>query len=346
MKLSPRCWKHPGTCPNLNERLGMLTLSLPVAPHKRCRKCDLTKPASEFACDRGRPDGLFAWCRDCNKVRCRQWKKSNPEKLRVAKQAYNATHKAENREYVRRRYAENPERVLAWNKAWRDRNVEQCRERNAKKYVANRDRVLAQQKVYREQNRSTILARCKERYHANRDHFLAAMAEYRRRNLDAVRERNRDYRQRNLAGIRAKQREYGKRPEVQARRKAAGYEQDPEYQRAYYEKYKDEIKAYAVEWSKAHPEVKRASCQRRRARKKSNGPIEKFNDIEIFERDRWTCQICHEPVDKALKRPNPKSPSLDHVIPLSKGGTHARANVQLAHLDCNVNKNDEIVTLF
>jgi 5-methylcytosine-specific restriction endonuclease McrA len=31
-------------------------------------------------------------------------------------------------------------------------------------------------------------------------------------------------------------------------------------------------------------------------------------------------------------------PSLDHIVPVSLGGTHTWANVQLAHLRCNVSK--------
>jgi len=38
--------------------------------------------------------------------------------------------------------------------------------------------------------------------------------------------------------------------------------------------------------------------------------------------------------------PHPKAPTIDHVIPLSKGGTHEPANVQLAHYYCNSIKAD------
>lgn len=57
---------------------------------------------------------------------------------------------------------------------------------------------------------------------------------------------------------------------------------------------------------------------------------------EIYERDGWVCQLCHKKVNNRLKHPNPFSPSLDHIIPLSKGGPHSRANVHLAHLRCNL----------
>ena len=60
----------------------------------------------------------------------------------------------------------------------------------------------------------------------------------------------------------------------------------------------------------------------------------------IYIRDKWICGICGKKVNKKLKYPHPMSPSLDHIIPLSKGGTHTRDNVQLSHLRCNLSKGD------
>ena len=36
-------------------------------------------------------------------------------------------------------------------------------------------------------------------------------------------------------------------------------------------------------------------------------------------------------------------PSIDHVIPLAKGGLHAWSNVKLAHKGCNEQKGDRII---
>ncbi|RUP04752.1 MAG: hypothetical protein EKK34_12630 [Mycobacterium sp.] len=62
-----------------------------------------------------------------------------------------------------------------------------------------------------------------------------------------------------------------------------------------------------------------------------------FNE-EIFERDKWVCQLCFEDVDPLLFYPHPESASLDHITPLSLGGTHTEDNVQLAHFRCNCSK--------
>jgi hypothetical protein len=58
----------------------------------------------------------------------------------------------------------------------------------------------------------------------------------------------------------------------------------------------------------------------------------------VFERDRWCCQLCGRKVNRAVKYPHPDYPSLDHVIPMSRGGDHGYANVQCAHFLCNSTK--------
>lgn len=55
------------------------------------------------------------------------------------------------------------------------------------------------------------------------------------------------------------------------------------------------------------------------------------------------CGICGQPVDKTLKYPDPMSPTVDHIIPLAKGGHPSDlSNLQLAHRKCNRLKSDRI----
>ena len=86
-------------------------------------------------------------------------------------------------------------------------------------------------------------------------------------------------------------------------------------------------------------EAKRASELKRRAAK-ANVFCEEIDTQEIFARDKWTCQLCGKKVLRRVKWPHDFFPSIDHIIPLSKGGEHSRKNVQCAHLICNLKKSN------
>ncbi len=86
-----------------------------------------------------------------------------------------------------------------------------------------------------------------------------------------------------------------------------------------------------------HPEYYAAAAQRRRALKRG-AVTERFTTAEIAERDGWRCGICGKRIGRTIKWPSPQSLSLDHIVPLSRGGDHVRANVQAAHLVCNQRK--------
>lgn len=60
----------------------------------------------------------------------------------------------------------------------------------------------------------------------------------------------------------------------------------------------------------------------------------------VYERDLWECQLCDLPVDPAAKLPNLYSPSLDHVVPFSLGGSDEESNLQMAHFICNARRQD------
>lgn len=66
--------------------------------------------------------------------------------------------------------------------------------------------------------------------------------------------------------------------------------------------------------------------------------VEHVDRLKVFERDGWVCGICQEPIDRASKAPHPLSPSVDHIIPIAKGGNHTYENCQTAHLACNISK--------
>lgn len=71
--------------------------------------------------------------------------------------------------------------------------------------------------------------------------------------------------------------------------------------------------------------------------------VEEVPRFAVFERDDFTCHICRLPIDMSIPAPDPLSPSIDHVIPLARGGKHELANVAAAHFGCNARKGDRIL---
>lgn len=64
---------------------------------------------------------------------------------------------------------------------------------------------------------------------------------------------------------------------------------------------------------------------------------------KVIRRDNGTCQICGikcNPDDKSWGSFGATYPTLDHIIPLAKGGTHTWDNVQCACAMCNSLKRD------
>lgn len=83
-------------------------------------------------------------------------------------------------------------------------------------------------------------------------------------------------------------------------------------------------------------------CRAHMNRKRS-GAHAPYIDREIFERDGWMCWLCNEPVDPTLSRRAKRGATIDHVVPLSKGGADVPENVRLAHMQCNREKSTRIV---
>lgn len=55
------------------------------------------------------------------------------------------------------------------------------------------------------------------------------------------------------------------------------------------------------------------------------------------------CAICGRRVDFSIKYPDPMCPTVDHIIPLDKGGHPSDiANLQLAHMSCNRQKGSKL----
>lgn len=64
--------------------------------------------------------------------------------------------------------------------------------------------------------------------------------------------------------------------------------------------------------------------------------------MHVYNRDSWVCHLCGLPTLKAWD-PNDidHSPSLDHIIPRSKGGSDDPSNLATAHFRCNARRSNK-----
>jgi len=75
---------------------------------------------------------------------------------------------------------------------------------------------------------------------------------------------------------------------------------------------------------------------------------EYVNERSIYERDGWECQLCGRPLKRSPSKngrwsPTPDYPTIDHIVPLSRGPAspgHCPSNVQAACWECNSKKSD------
>lgn len=64
---------------------------------------------------------------------------------------------------------------------------------------------------------------------------------------------------------------------------------------------------------------------------------------QLAERDGLNCYLCNELIDMTLARTSKYGATIDHVVPLSRGGLDELSNLRLAHWVCNSKKSNKLV---
>lgn len=91
-------------------------------------------------------------------------------------------------------------------------------------------------------------------------------------------------------------------------------------------------------WVNLNKDRAHEAVLRRRARLKGVF-VESVNRIAVFVRDEWTCRLCGRPTPRRLiGTRSPDRPTVDHIVPVSRGGEHAYHNVQCVCSRCNSRK--------
>lgn len=64
--------------------------------------------------------------------------------------------------------------------------------------------------------------------------------------------------------------------------------------------------------------------------------------LVLFELHAWKCWVCKGDINRNLRVPNWEAATIEHIIPISRGGTHTWDNVAPAHYRCNMSKADSL----
>lgn len=99
---------------------------------------------------------------------------------------------------------------------------------------------------------------------------------------------------------------------------------------------------YSTEHRRKYPALAQANQHRRRARL-LDAFVEDVDIRTVLERDGWMCGICGGRISGSAVWPDRGYRTLDHIVPLAKGGEHSYSNVQAAHFSCNSSKQDTYV---
>jgi 5-methylcytosine-specific restriction endonuclease McrA len=191
----------------------------------------------------------------------------------------------------------------------------QCKHAIDKSYANTHKEALKDYMAgYYATHKEELLQGNRERYQENRSEYLAQQREYRAEHLGEIRARDRA--------------RHWTRRDIDIARAAA---------------WSREHRDYVIAQCKARYQANKSralgDAVKRYLKRKGLSESQFVSDVDrraIYDRDGGMCQLCHEPVDYDAMH-------LDHIIPLSKGGTHEPGNVQTAHGFCNRKKAAKVV---
>lgn len=101
--------------------------------------------------------------------------------------------------------------------------------------------------------------------------------------------------------------------------------------------------AYLPEWKRTNPERLRDYTHRRRALKAATA----FTAIDydkIWLACGGSCPDCGCVIERSAPWPTATFASIDHIIPLSRGGMHAQDNLRYTCLPCNMKKGAKLIS--
>jgi hypothetical protein len=212
-------------------------------------------------------------------------------------------------------------------------------------YTANKDKLSDYYKEYRKRHAEKIRRRRSEYFFENHEHNLEINRAYKSTRRAELAAKSREYAQLNPGKVKdAKRRRYElnrdeilkKNRTAAALRRQINHDAELARERAYRERNPDRIRVTRKRWKLNNPHAVQAQSKRRRALKSAvPGSLSASEWRSLVERSS-RCHWCKRKWTKERR------PTLDHVVPLSKGGLHVIGNAVCSCRSCNSRKNNRL----
>lgn len=179
-------------------------------------------------------------------------------------------------------------------------------------YSKNRDKIRSQQSAYQKSNPRTRTRNYdKEYYEANKESRLEYQKEYNAKNKESRREYNLRYKSENRDSIKKYRSNYNLQPENAER-----------------------IKKLNQQWQQSNKDKNSASVRNYLARKVGATGLHTSKDISSLKSKQTVC-ICGQSFGDLPH-------TVEHIVPLSRGGSNDISNLMLMCKSCNSQKGNKL----
>ena len=187
------------------------------------------------------------------------------------------------------------------------------------------------------ENKASILERSRKNYIKTRDYRLEYRREYYIRNADIIAKKDKLYAEKNREAIAIRKAAYNKRNKDRIKEyRIKNKERISSVFRIYREKNAEKINESARAYRAANPEKMAESWRNKSARRRMAEGSHTAADVRaIFDAQRGICANCNSKLSKS----GPDKYHVDHILPLARGGSNDKYNLQCLCKPCNLRKN-------
>lgn len=180
--------------------------------------------------------------------------------------------------------------------------------------------VAEKQKIYNLDNADKIAAKKKETYHSeeNKPRMVERRAAYYASNRERIKKSSREYHAANASKISARRKTILSKTRLQ--------------KAAWSAKNQERLKEIRSAWYAKNREKLRPSRKAAKARRRAAGSTDRHTVDALILAQRGRCACCGKSAGHGAPY------HLDHIVPVSRGGTNERGNLQILCPLCNLQK--------